>query len=158
MTGSVMKNLRTFTSLCCQQAIPHVILVTPMWGEIKEEATGVRQEEEPKTVFWNIMLSDGCRTERYDHTCESACCIIGSLLDSYHSPALLPSETVGYELPLSETTVAKQLVTGHLVAVNCSEDKASSLIGPFQQSRPEPVSWVHPHTHYYRNQGIDRVS
>ena len=134
MSGSVMKNLQIFASLCGQQAMPHVILVTTMWGELKEEATGVRREEQLKAVFWKDMLADGSMTERYDHTRESAWRIVGSLVDRDHAPVLLSREMVDHELSLSETTAAKELVTGRPAAVNHPEEKASRFTGPFNRA------------------------
>jgi len=34
MSGSVLKNLRMFTSLCGEQAMPNVILATTMWSKV----------------------------------------------------------------------------------------------------------------------------
>jgi hypothetical protein len=38
-----------------------------MWNDVQEE-TGVRREGELKKYFWNEMLANGCRTERFEDT------------------------------------------------------------------------------------------
>jgi len=113
MSGSALKNLQVFASLCGQKAMPYVILATTMWGELKDKNTGVRREEQLKTDFWKDMLADGCRTERFDNTYESAWHIVGSLEKKDRAPVLLPTEIVDIQLRLNETqagiTLNKQL-------------------------------------------------
>jgi len=90
MGRSVLTNLQILTSLCSQQAIPNVIIATTMWNDVREE-TGVRREGELKKYFWNEMLANGCRTERFEDTYESAWRIIGSLAERVHTQSAIPS-------------------------------------------------------------------
>jgi len=52
-----------------------------MWSDVRED-TGARREEELKREFWNEMLANGCRTERFEDTHDSAWRIIGSLAET----------------------------------------------------------------------------
>ncbi|KIM73928.1 hypothetical protein PILCRDRAFT_80568, partial [Piloderma croceum F 1598] len=80
MGGLELKNLQEFEKSCGQQRMSNVIIATTMWNNVRQE-TGVRREEELKTSFWKGMVDNGCRTERFEETYESAWFIIGSLAD-----------------------------------------------------------------------------
>jgi hypothetical protein len=103
LSGTVMKNLDIFISLCGQKAMPYVILATTMWGELVDKNAGVQREEQLKAMFWKGMLADGCRTERFDKTYESAWHIVGSLESNDYAPVLLSREIVDIRLRLNET-------------------------------------------------------
>lgn len=55
--------------------MPNVVIATTMWGEV-EENVGEQREQELKRYFWNQMVADGCTTERFGNTFESAWGII----------------------------------------------------------------------------------
>ena len=76
MSGPLLRNLHIFASLCGQQAMPHVTIVTTMWGEVSEE-TGTRREKELEEVFWGDMVGNGCKTKRFEDTFDSAWGIVG---------------------------------------------------------------------------------
>jgi hypothetical protein len=78
MTGSLMQNLQIFTAFCGQKAMPNVVIVTTMWSDIKEE-DGVRREAQLKGGYWQEMVVNGCKTERFENTYESAWSIINSV-------------------------------------------------------------------------------
>ena len=102
MTGSVLKNLQMFTSLCGKNAMPNVVIATTMWGKVSKEEGGER-EEELKSDFWKDMLANGCRTERFENTYESAWRIIDRLVQKDPTQVLLPCEIVDDDLRLNET-------------------------------------------------------
>jgi len=102
MTGSVLKNLEMFATLCGQKAMPNVIIATTMWGEVKRE-NGERREQELKREFWKGMVDDGCRTERFKDSYDSAWHIIGNLVKKNQDPVLLLHEIVDTHLRLNET-------------------------------------------------------
>jgi chromosome condensin MukBEF ATPase and DNA-binding subunit MukB len=102
MTGSVLKNLEMFATLCGQKAMPNVIIATTMWGEVKRE-NGERREQELKRDFWKGMVADGCRTERFKDSHDSAWHIIGNLAKKDRAPVLLSHEIVDTHLRLNET-------------------------------------------------------
>ena len=74
-----MKNIKRFANFCGQDGMKNIILVTTMWGELKDPAIGELREKELKESFWKEMLAHGCRTARFEDTCGSAWRIVGSL-------------------------------------------------------------------------------
>jgi len=58
--------------------MPNVVITTTMWGKVDDEE-GDQREEELKNDFWKEMVAQGCKTERFDNTYESAWRIIGSV-------------------------------------------------------------------------------
>jgi hypothetical protein len=93
MGGLELKNLQEFEKSCGQQRISNVIIATTMWSNVRKE-TGVRREEELKTSFWKGMVANGCRTERFEETYESAWFIIGSLADRAKMPVPIQWEII----------------------------------------------------------------
>jgi hypothetical protein len=76
MSRSALNDVKIFSNLCGQKAMPNVVVVTTMWSQVRKEI-GVKREEQLKNDFWNDMLADGCRTERFGDTRESAWAIVG---------------------------------------------------------------------------------
>src|SRR5882762_770031 len=68
---SLLKNLKLFSRLCGQEAMPNVVIATTMWDVIKEERGAVREADLRKN-FWMDMLAEGCSTARFDNTYETA--------------------------------------------------------------------------------------
>jgi predicted DNA binding CopG/RHH family protein len=56
--------------------MPNAVIATTMWDDVWE-TTGVDREQELRAQFWNSMLVDGCRLERFQNSYESAWDIIG---------------------------------------------------------------------------------
>jgi len=104
MSGSAMKNLRLFSSLCGQKAIPNVVIVTTMWSKVTQEE-GTMREEALKREVWKDLLADGCTVARFEDTYESAWKIVGSLVKMNQAGVLLPREIVDDRLRLNETQV-----------------------------------------------------
>jgi chromosome condensin MukBEF ATPase and DNA-binding subunit MukB len=102
MTGSVLKNLQMFATLCGHKAMPNVVIATTMWGEVKPESAE-RREAELRREFWTDMVHDGCKTERFQDSYESAWKIIGKLSEKDSAQVLLPHEIVDVNLRLNET-------------------------------------------------------
>jgi len=59
--------------------MPNVVIATTMWDRVSEEE-GNEREDELKRDFWTGMVADGCRTERFENTYDSAWRIIGSVI------------------------------------------------------------------------------
>jgi hypothetical protein len=102
MTGSLLKNLKMFISLCGQKAMPNVVIATTMWGEVKPEY-GERREKELKDTFWKDLLDEGCRVERFEDTYESAWHIIDRLATEDWAKMRLSQEMVDRHLTLQQT-------------------------------------------------------
>jgi len=95
MTGSLLKHLQTFANLCGQTTMPNVVIVTTMWGRVTEEE-GARREAELKKEFWKDMVADGCKTERFENTYDSAWRVIDSHAGKDVVPALSPDDDERY--------------------------------------------------------------
>jgi len=103
MTGSLLKNLKMFTSVCGQKAMPHVVIATTMWGKV-DPVEGAKREDELKGDFWKDILAAGCRTERFEKTYKSAWDIVGIVADDGRGTVpLLPREMVDSGRRLNET-------------------------------------------------------
>src|SRR5882672_4969397 len=76
--GCAFMNFQRLAGLCAQKAIPNVVIITTMWKKVSEKE-GTDREEELKQKFLDEMLANGCRTERFEDTYESAWHITGSL-------------------------------------------------------------------------------
>jgi hypothetical protein len=78
--------------------MPNVVIATTMWSKVSE-AEGIAREKELKSKFWNGMLADGCRIERFKDTHESAWRIIDRAQDlPGNAPLLLNNTRVGITL------------------------------------------------------------
>jgi len=78
MSGSAMKNLRLFSSMCGKDAMPNVVIVTTMWSKVSE-VEGTERETDLKRDVWNEMLGGGCSVVRFKDTLDSAWDIIGNI-------------------------------------------------------------------------------
>jgi GTPase Era involved in 16S rRNA processing len=77
MTGSLMKSLQSLKEI--QAAIPHVVIATTMWSEVKERTVAEAREDQLKNDFWTDLEEKGCRIERFEETYKSAWDIVGNL-------------------------------------------------------------------------------
>ncbi|KIM76259.1 hypothetical protein PILCRDRAFT_826443 [Piloderma croceum F 1598] len=105
MSGSAMKNLRLFQSICGPNAMLNVAIVTTMWSKVGRK-DGIDREEELRQEVWHDMVGDGCGIARFDDTPESAWRIVDNASQTQASAnVLLSSEVVDTHLRLNETTV-----------------------------------------------------
>ncbi|KAF7973139.1 hypothetical protein HWV62_16190 [Athelia sp. TMB] len=107
MASSPLKNLKMFASMCGQQIMPNVVLVTTMWKSIHSEAMGVNREKELKLSFWADMIAKGCRVARFRDSYESAWEIVGTLATQEF--ALVSYEIVNDKKKLNETAAGVKL-------------------------------------------------
>lgn len=108
MSGSVLKNLRLFSSMCGSTSMPNTILVTTMWSTVKPEIGQVREEELKKT-FWNEMIASGCKVLRFEGTKESAWEIVGNAPTYNPATIQISREMVDVDLRLNETQAGIEL-------------------------------------------------
>jgi len=108
MSGSAMKNLRLFSSICGQEAMKNVVIVTTMWSKVSE-VEGTERERDLKRDVWNDMLSSGCSIEHFKDTHRSAWDIVGSIEKKEQTEVQLPREIVDTRLRLNETQVGTTL-------------------------------------------------
>jgi len=94
--------------------MPNVVIATTMWGEAKKES-GERREEQLKRDFWQGMMADGCRIERFEDTYDSAWRIIGNM--SQKSPGinvLIQKEMGGGDQMVKKTSAGKHADRPHV--------------------------------------------
>jgi len=103
MTGSLLRNLRTFLSMCGRNAMPNVVIATTMWGKV-DAGEGAKREEELKRDFWKEI-----RTERFENTYESAWRIVGSMMQKNTGTTLL----IQIEMVDARTSVRKTKAGSH---------------------------------------------
>ena len=80
--GTALKNLGMFRKLVGDHGMKNVILVTTMWGKLRQSDDGeARVKELTKTgKFWGGMISSGAIHKRYDGTKEDALRIVQMML------------------------------------------------------------------------------
>jgi hypothetical protein len=66
MSGSAIKNLRLFQSLCGEENYGHVTLATTMWSDDANERPIQKQRlEELRDTFWAEMVRGGCLLKKH---------------------------------------------------------------------------------------------
>jgi len=126
MTGSVLRNLRVFASLCGQKAMPNVVLATTMWGRV-EEGTGAKREKQLQNEFWKDMLAEGCEIDRFENSHDSAWRIVDSFAEKDKATVLLPREIVDDQLRLNETEAGIALNNELLRLISEQKEAAQRL-------------------------------
>jgi len=92
-----------FQELCGADALQNVILTTTMWDEVTDE-TGSLREDQLRTIFWQPMMSRGCRIARFSSTRKSAWEIIDKFDVDTRRPIKLQKEMVDEGKELSQTS------------------------------------------------------
>ncbi|PVF97982.1 hypothetical protein CPB86DRAFT_815142 [Serendipita vermifera] len=112
MGGTAVRNVRLFESICGQDALKSVIIVTNMWGKVTE-AEGSRREKslQETGAFFQPLVQRGARFMRHTDTKDSARNIINALLSEKNKPHLaLQVQIVDHRRQWEETSAAMQLV------------------------------------------------
>ena len=92
--------------------MPNVVIATMMWDDVKKES-GERREEHLKRDFWQSMMADGCRIERFEDTYESAWRIIGNM--SQTGINVLQEEMGGGERTVDKISAGRHVNRRHLL-------------------------------------------
>jgi hypothetical protein len=114
MGGASTRNLRMFRSLCGEDNLPNVLLVTSMWDNLLRlpdgQAIGEKREAElvEKREFWGAMTEKGAKLQRHDGTRERAMEIIGSMMGKGKITTAIQKQ-LATGVPLAETEA------GHVV-------------------------------------------
>ncbi|PVF99821.1 hypothetical protein CPB86DRAFT_702477 [Serendipita vermifera] len=109
MSGSALKNLELFASICGRSAMPHMVLVTTMWSHVSPQV-GQDRENKLKSSFWQDMINKGAKVQRFNDSHEDAWRIIGSTSsapaasgNSLQANILISTEILDRNKELSET-------------------------------------------------------
>ncbi|CAG8735817.1 3345_t:CDS:1, partial [Acaulospora colombiana] len=114
MGAKAQRNLRVFQSLCGNESLKAVVVVTNMWGLIPNMDLGVAREKElaEDPVFFGQLLRNGAGLRRHTGTRESSHEILSSLLFKGDKQEVLniQTEIVDRKLLLEQTSAAVELI------------------------------------------------
>ncbi|KAI0451118.1 P-loop containing nucleoside triphosphate hydrolase protein [Xylaria acuta] len=111
MQGSAMKNIQLFRSLCGDDALSKVVLVTTMW-DIEKLDIAERREKELKetTKYWGSMVAKGSRVLRHYNTQQSAFALIETFVKDDSKIVLgIQKEMVNDQKPLDKSEAGKDI-------------------------------------------------
>jgi hypothetical protein len=115
MGGASARNLRIFKTLCGDDCLPNVLLVTTMWDNLlclpDGQALGEHREAEllEKREFWGPMTEKGAKLQRHDGSNDRALEIVRSIMGNRKITTAI-QEQLAKGLTLAETP-AGQVVT-----------------------------------------------
>jgi hypothetical protein len=110
--GIAKRNLKLFQSLCGDDPLKSVIVVTTMWDLLPPDDPnlGPDREQEMKTIFFAPIIEQGGRLVRHQDNTDSAQQIVSLLFDKQSREALaIQSEMVDHGRRLDQTTAAAEL-------------------------------------------------
>ncbi|KAK4499800.1 hypothetical protein PRZ48_007986 [Zasmidium cellare] len=111
MAGSALANFELFRDLCGDQALSNTVLLTTMWGELRDPSKGWDRQHELREHYWGMMESRGAHIGEFDGTKESAEAVVGFLVDKEEHIVLKVQEEIGQEgKPLKDTTAGKRVM------------------------------------------------
>lgn len=110
MGGILLKNFRTFRSLCGEQTLRNVVIVTNMWGEVNPQLGEERERElSTKDDFFKPALDKGAQMMRHYNTPESAQKIVRHLLKNNPMALQIQREIVDEHRDVSQTAAAEEI-------------------------------------------------
>jgi hypothetical protein len=74
-------NSSTLKRLVRTESFKNIVLVTTAWDEIEDEETGSLREEQLKLGYWQPLISQGSRIERFKGTRDSAFQLLEPFID-----------------------------------------------------------------------------
>lgn len=107
MKGSARAHLDTFRSLCGEEALANVMLVTTFWNKVPNRERGeyLRREQELIDDYWSPMQKKGSIIAKFDGSKEAAESLILQLAFSGRDVVLdIQRELVDDQKVISETT------------------------------------------------------
>ncbi|KAI1271868.1 hypothetical protein F5Y07DRAFT_381607 [Xylaria sp. FL0933] len=111
MQGSALKNIRAFRSLCGDDALSKVVLVTTMW-DIESSDIAARREKELKETpkYWGDMITKGSQVLRHDNTQKSAFALIETFIKDDSKIVLgIQKEMVNDQKSLDKTEAGRNV-------------------------------------------------
>ena len=110
MTGAQTRNFRTLRSLCGDDALKNVVIVTNMWSRVELEVGEEREAElMSEDIFFKPALDNGARMARHENTVPSAQGIIRLLVDNHPLPLQIQRELVEENKDVVETRAGQEL-------------------------------------------------
>jgi hypothetical protein len=110
MGGSAKRYLEMFKSLCGEQNLKNVVLLTTMWSHLRDEAVGLQRERELRKEYWMDMEKGGSTIRRYEGTRREAEAIICRLMREKDIVLDIQSELVDQQKRLEDTGAGQWIV------------------------------------------------
>lgn len=110
MSGSAQRYFEMFMRLCGDQNLENVVLLTTMWGEIKDEGKGLQRERELRREFWAEMERNGSTIRRFDGSRSMAEAFVCRLMRKGDIILDIQDELVGQGKRLDQTRAGKLVV------------------------------------------------
>jgi hypothetical protein len=112
MQGTAQRYFEMFKRLCGDKTMANVVLLTTMWGELKDEGMGLRRDQQLRRQFWNVMESQGSSIRRFDGSSDMAEAIICRLMRRPNVILDIQRELVDQGKRLDETSAGQFIVPG----------------------------------------------
>jgi len=110
MSGAPVKNFKMFQKLCGESALQNVVIVTNMWGEVKDRVGEKREAElKGKDIFFKPVLEKGARMARHSNTVDSTQDILRLTLHNRPLPLCIQVELVDEQKDISGTSAGEEL-------------------------------------------------
>lgn len=111
MEGSDMDALQTFQELVGEAALPHVVLVSTMWGNFQhsERITAFKREAELRDKFWKSMIAKGSQVDRFDGNTASAQGLVSWLIKKKETVLALQHELISEDRTLNKTSAGASI-------------------------------------------------
>ena len=112
MSGISRRNFSMFCSLCGDETLGNVVIVTNMWGEVSLE-TGEAREHELRTNdrFFKPAIDNGARMHRHYKTIESAREILSCIVGNSPEAVRIQKELVDENKAIIETAAGTSLMS-----------------------------------------------
>lgn len=108
--GSARKNFNMFCKLCGEDALPNVVLLTSMWGEVTPERGAARERElATDDLLFKPALDSGANMLRYGDSVESARSIISSIMNNSPRALRIQEQLVDAQTDIADTDAGQHL-------------------------------------------------
>lgn len=125
MDGTEMNSLKLFKSICGDN-MSGVTIVTSMWDDV-DLGVGETRETELRSNFWKEYMSEGCTTQRFYNTQDSALRIISGMVNNPGITLRIQNELVDQDKPLKDTKAAHSVSGIRAVARRVLSNTAAKL-------------------------------
>lgn len=110
MSGTAQRYFEMFMRLCGDQNLENVVLLTTMWGELKDEGKGLQRERELRREFWAAMEKNGSTIRRFDGSTSMAEAFVCRLMRKENIILDIQDELVGQGKRLGQTKAGQLVV------------------------------------------------
>jgi len=101
-----VRNFRMFRRLCGDSTLKNVVLVTNMWGKVKQDV-GEARERELSDKFFKAALDKGARLVRHHDTIESSHDVIRRIMENDPATLQIQRELVDERKDINHTSAGE---------------------------------------------------